>query len=442
MKSPVSGNKAALTTGRQPIWYRPVAAFLPVWERTINIGIQEGLSSWDRKRVRLLNGITAFALIIFPLYLISFINSPDYITFRMCGVIFCLHAVVLVLTYFRRYNAAVWYFLLMGPLFYSFNSIAKKHDGTEYTIILYGIMGMMFLRNYWVIGLYFLLNVAAFFLVRYAITVVPPFLYIPEMTDLYNQNTLTVILSLFAVVYYFKSENQQQEVLLERKNEQLQASLVDLHAAQAQLVQREKLASLGELTAGVAHEIQNPLNFVNNFAELSGELVSELIDEHDKAAERDPGLETELLADLQQNIAKISRHGKRAAAIVHGMLEHSRASTGDRELIDLNTLCAEYLQLSYGALKTEAHLPPPGYRTELDPALMPLNVVPQDIGRVLLNLINNAFYAVLQRQRDEPGTFQPEIWVKTQQLDDHVEIQVGDNGTGIDSPIQAKIFQP
>ncbi|MBO0950365.1 two-component sensor histidine kinase [Fibrella sp. HMF5405] len=299
-------------------------------------------------------------------------------------------------------------------------------------------MGMIFFRNFWKLFMLFWVNVAAFFAVRYAITVIPPFLYIPEMRDVYNANIVLFFAGLFAVVYYFRVENSRQEKQLNRQNEQLQASLADLHAAQAQLVQREKLASLGELTAGVAHEIQNPLNFVNNFAELSGELA----DEHDKGANRDANLEADLLTDLQQNIGKISEHGKRAAAIVRSMLEHSRTSTGDREPTNLNTLCADYLQLSYGALKIEAHLPPPGYRTELDPDLIPLNVIPQDIGRVLLNLINNAFYAVLQRQRNEPGTFRPEIWVKTQQLTDRVEIRVGDNGTGIDSAIQAKIFQP
>jgi signal transduction histidine kinase len=234
-------------------------------------------------------------------------------------------------------------------------------------------------------------------------------------------------------------EETIEELELKRKaievtNVALQKSLVDLKAAQAQLIQSAKLASLGELTAGIAHEIQNPLNFVNNFSELSVELAKELDDEVDKAA-LDKDLVKELVKDLMQNQEKINLHGKRASSIVKGMLEHSRTSTGIKELTDINQLADEYLRLAYHGLRAKNHSFQSDYHTEFDENLPKIEVVPQDIGRVLLNLINNAFWAVSTVEK-------PMVVVKTEQTDKHIVIKVIDNGTGMSEEVKAKIFQP
>ena len=228
-----------------------------------------------------------------------------------------------------------------------------------------------------------------------------------------------------------------------RQKEELEQTLVELKATQNQLVHSEKMASLGELTAGIAHEIQNPLNFVNNFSEVSVELLDELADEQQKP-DRDAELEAELLTDLRQNLQKISQHGGRASSIVRGMLQHSRASTGQREATDVNALADEYLRLAYHGLRAKDKTFNAQFSTDLDPDLGMVTVVPQDMGRVLLNLITNAFYAVRQRQRERPSEteYQPIVRVQTRCQNGHAEIRVIDNGTGIPEPAMAKIFQP
>jgi two-component system, NtrC family, sensor kinase len=238
----------------------------------------------------------------------------------------------------------------------------------------------------------------------------------------------------------------QQKILLEeqvvQRTASLNQSLDELRQTQTQLVQKEKMASLGELTAGIAHEIQNPLNFVNNFSEVSAELIKELQEEREKGAERDEGVETELLTDLGQNVQKITQHGRRAANIVRGMLQHSRASTGERTQTDLNALADEYLRLSYHGLRAKDKSFNANLHTSLDPALEPACVVAQDIGRVLLNLFNNAFYAVWEKQKTAPPAYRPTVWLHTRQLGGHIELRVQDNGNGIPADLQRKIFQP
>ncbi|MBN8822992.1 MULTISPECIES: ATP-binding protein [unclassified Spirosoma] len=227
-----------------------------------------------------------------------------------------------------------------------------------------------------------------------------------------------------------------------RQKEELEQALVELKATQSQLIHSEKMASLGELTAGIAHEIQNPLNFVNNFSEVSIELIDELSEEQAKG-DRDVELEAELLTDLKQNLQKITQHGNRAASIVKGMLQHSRASTGQREPTDLNALADEYLRLAYHGLRAKDKTFNAQLKTELDASLGTISVIPQDIGRVLLNLFTNAFYAVHQRQRKgEDPAYQPTVTVHTQCVDNEAVISVSDNGTGIPEELQSKIFQP
>ncbi|MVM30385.1 histidine kinase [Spirosoma sp. HMF4905] len=237
------------------------------------------------------------------------------------------------------------------------------------------------------------------------------------------------------------AQNSFLEQQVNERTAELTRSLTDLRETQQQLIQREKMASLGELTAGIAHEIQNPLNFVNNFAEVSSELVQEIKEER-RNESRDEELEAEILGDLEQNLEKISHHGGRASSIVRAMLEHSRISTGQREPTDLNELANEYLRLSYHGLLAKdknfnVHLV-----TQFDPTISTVTLVAQDVGRVFLNLFNNAFYAVQERQRTAPVGYQPTLTVSTRQLGEVVEIRVSDNGTGIPESIQRKVFQP
>jgi len=228
---------------------------------------------------------------------------------------------------------------------------------------------------------------------------------------------------------------------LTAQKEALEKTLADLKAAQDQLVHSEKMASLGELTAGIAHEIQNPLNFVNNFSELSVELAQELLEEMEKpTADRD--LVRDLVRDLAQNQEKINHHGKRAASIVTGMLQHARTSTGAKEPVDLNALADEYLRLAYHGLRAKDKSFNAKMATELDPAIGKVDVIPQDMGRVLLNLINNAFYAVTEKKNQAPEGYEPTVTVSSKRLKSGVEIRIRDNGTGIPESARARIFQP
>ena len=200
------------------------------------------------------------------------------------------------------------------------------------------------------------------------------------------------------------------------------------------------MASLGELTAGIAHEIQNPLNFVNNFADVSAELLTEL---QAALAAHDPAEAATLAADVGQNLGKIHQHGQRAASIVRGMLEHSRQSTGERQPLDLNALCDEYLRLAYHGLRAKDKAFNATLETDLLPALPLVEGVGATLSRVLLNLFTNAFYAVQQRQlaKGEAG-YVPTVSVSTQRVGQQVEIRVSDNGTGMPESVKAKIFQP
>jgi len=258
--------------------------------------------------------------------------------------------------------------------------------------------------------------------------------------------TLVVIILIaliYSIVQYrsrnLKKRNVELEGKVMHRTKELKHSLEDLRATQAQLIQQEKMASLGELTAGIAHEIQNPLNFVNNFSDLNKELADELEQEIHKGNYDDART---IAKDIKENEEKINRHGKRAGAIVKGMLQHSRTSSGQRELTDLNKLADEYLRLTYHGLRAKDKSFDAKIETDFDSSVDKINVVPQDIGRVIVNLINNAFYAVGERQKAEGLGYKPLVIVSTKKLNDKVEIKVKDNGNGIPQKILDKIFQP
>ncbi len=232
---------------------------------------------------------------------------------------------------------------------------------------------------------------------------------------------------------------KERTVELSNQKEELQHALAELRTTQDQLIQSEKLASLGELTAGIAHEIQNPLNFVNNFSEVSIELLDEMEAELEKGAIKEASA---IVADIKQNLEKINHHGKRADGIVKGMLQHSRNNSGERQLTDLNVLADEYLRLSYHGLRAKDKSFNATMITHFQENLPKVNIIPQDIGRVLLNLFNNAFYAVQQKQKSAGSDYKPEVSVDTSFTDTFLIIKVKDNGTGIPEVVRDKIMQP
>ncbi len=226
---------------------------------------------------------------------------------------------------------------------------------------------------------------------------------------------------------------------LEAAKQQVEKTLTDLKQAQTQLVQSEKMASLGEMTAGIAHEIQNPLNFVNNFSEVSKELLDEMKTELETGNTEDA---KDIADDVIQNLEKINHHGKRADAIVKSMLQHSRSSSGKKEPTDINSLADEYLRLAYHGLRAKDKSFNAKFETAFDDSIGKINIISQDIGRVLVNLINNAFYAVSERKKQESNGYEPTVEVLTKKTDDKIEITVKDNGNGIPKKVLDKIFQP
>ncbi|MBD0776299.1 nuclear transport factor 2 family protein [Maribacter sp. ANRC-HE7] len=269
---------------------------------------------------------------------------------------------------------------------------------------------------------------------------------IPSLTGLVPSESNAEILKRFARVFeqaYIRfmdlqvKEEQATALLAEKKR--LEDTLSNLQTTQKQLIQAEKMASLGELTAGIAHEIQNPLNFVNNFSEVSNELIDEMNEEIEKGDLE----EVKFIAkDIKQNLEKINHHGKRADAIVKGMLQHSRKSTAEKEPTDINKLADEYLRLAYHGLRAKDKSFNAELVTDFDEHIEKVNMIPQDMGRVILNLITNAFYAVNEKKQQKPKVYKPAVTVSTKRVGDKIEIKVTDNGNGIPKHVIDKVFQP
>jgi len=257
---------------------------------------------------------------------------------------------------------------------------------------------------------------------------------------------LGVFVLIAAILLFANSQRKKANAVLKQQNDQIEAqrkdlekTVADLKNTQRQLIQSEKMASLGELTAGIAHEIQNPLNFVNNFSEVNTELIEEMELEFDKGVIS--GVRP-LISDIKANQQKISQHGKRADFIVKGMLQHSRASTGEKQPTNINVLADEFFKLSFHGLRAKDKSFNAEMVTHFDPNLPKVNVVQQDIGRVLLNLINNAFYAVNEKAKTASPGYKPIVELTTSHSNAHIEIKVKDNGNGIPDNIRDKIMQP
>ena len=258
---------------------------------------------------------------------------------------------------------------------------------------------------------------------------------------------------LLAIILFRSNQHKQkanfllnkQKLEIDSQKSKVEKAYRELQSTQAQLIQSEKMASLGELTAGIAHEIQNPLNFVNNFSEVNKELLVEMKEQIDKGNSE----EAKVLAnDIIDNEEKINQHGQRADAIVKGMLQHSRKSTGAKEPTDINKLADEYLRLAYHGLRVKdprdaAHKSfNVTMKTDFDEKIGKISIVPQDIGRAILNLITNAFYAVTEKKKQTGNDFEPIVSVSTKKINGNLEIKVTDNGNGIPQKILDKIFQP
>ena len=275
-----------------------------------------------------------------------------------------------------------------------------------------------------------------------------------ELQDKYRNRIRTyiliaglAILILIAVILLrnIRQKQKANQLLSQQKKEidfqkdEIEKSFLELKSTQAQLIQSEKMASLGELTAGIAHEIQNPLNFVNNFSEVNKEMLVELNEEIDKGNYNEAKA---IAKDIINNEEKINHYGKRADAIVKGMLQHSRSSSGVKEPTDINALCGEYLRLSYHGFRTKDKNFNAIIKTDYDSSVEKIRIIPQDIARVILNLYNNAFYAVLEKSKQNSENYEPAISLTTQNMVDKVSISVKDNGNGIPQNIIDKVFQP
>ncbi|HET7117159.1 MAG TPA: hypothetical protein VFI29_11740, partial [Hanamia sp.] len=246
---------------------------------------------------------------------------------------------------------------------------------------------------------------------------------------LYILASIILIILVIAFLLLRNNRNKQKaNKVLHQKNEEIEITLSELKSTQKQLIQSEKMASLGELTAGIAHEIQNPLNFVNNFSDVNKELIDEMQQEMYKGNLADA---KEISNDIKENSEKINHHGKRAGDIVKGMLQHSRSSTGVKEPTDINALADEYLRLSYHGLRAKDKSFNAEMKTDFDESIGKINIIPQDIGRVLLNLYNNAFYAVNEKAKLSANSYQPTAKVTTRRINGKIEIIVSDNGGGI-----------
>lgn len=250
---------------------------------------------------------------------------------------------------------------------------------------------------------------------------------------------LVLMLVVAMVAFYAFRNKKKANTLLQQQKREIERTLAELKLTQAQLIQSEKMASLGELTAGIAHEIENPLNFVNNFSEvtieLTGEMKQELLSGNASAA-------IEISDGIHQNLQKIVHHGRRADAIVKGMLLHSRTSTGQKEPVDINALVDEYLRLSYHGLRAKDKSFNVTLQTDFDQHLGKVKIIPQDIGRVMLNLFNNAFYSISEKNKMYNIQYDPVVTVSTKRMNNKIEISVKDNGLGIPQKILNKIFQP
>ena len=338
--------------------------------------------------------------------------------------LYCSFLIVRVRKKIRGAQWAIIIGLLIFLFFVSFMVISTTYFTSIFSGI--GVTGQLFIKYSWQI--IFPLSLMAYTILRFREAQNDVKENAEEVVRITEEKRLQAV--------------QQQEVLeqkVEQRTKELTNSLEELKSTQTQLIQSEKMASLGELTAGIAHEIQNPLNFVNNFSDVSSELIGEAKEELEKG---DISEVKDLLDDLNQNLEKISHHGGRASSIVKGMLDHSRESSGEKVETDINNLVDEYLRLSYHGLRAKDNNFKASFETSYDENLPKISLIAQDVGRVFLNTINNAFQAVHEKSLSSNNEYVPKISVRTKKVGEKIVVDIEDNGPGISKEIIDKIFQP
>ena len=465
---------------------RELTLFTTIW---ISVSAVLSLLFWflaiqnpAEKNLRLIALITTFSTLTSFFNTIQDNTGLSYIWFtidgytgNMFGYLLCIMAVVILVNIFKRVftrglkiiliiffiSATVSLFLpgnignmifipglavLLVICFYYIISSWKNLKGAQWAVVIGLLVSFASVLAYVISTVlsredltFFYLSVTCFALALPLALLVYVAMRFKEIMNEVQQNAKQV------VQLSKEKETQalnQQRILQDEVNKQtaeLRTTLDNLKFTQTQLVQSEKLASLGELTAGIAHEIQNPLNFVNNFSDINKELLDEMKDEIQKGNYDEV---KSIAVNIADNEEKISHHGKRADAIVKGMLQHSRTSTGQKESTEINALAEEYLRLSYQGLRAKDRTFNSDIQTDFDPNIGTINIVPQDIGRVLLNIYNNAFYAVSEKTKLKIHDYEPCVRVSTKKTGDKIEIRVIDNGTGIPALMSDKIFQP
>ena len=340
--------------------------------------------------------------------------------------------------------------LLFVVCIYYIISSWKKLKGSQWAVVAGLLLSLAFAILYIFTSVPIILNESAFYFSVTGYSLSFPLSLLVYVSIRFKEIIKEVQLNAKQVVQLSEEKKEQalnqQKVLqdeVNRQTKEIRATLDNLTTTQSQLIQSEKMASLGELTAGIAHEIQNPLNFVNNFSEVNKELLEELKAERLKPnEERNEHEENETINDVIANSEKINYHGKRADAIVKGMLQHSRSSTGAKEPTDINTLADEYLRLAYHGFRAKDKKFNATMTTEYDENIGNINIIPQDIGRVILNLITNAFYAVAEKKKQADENYEPTVFVSTKKINNSIQIKVDDNGNGIPQKNLEKIFQP
>ena len=491
---------------KYPIYFNPRKSFLAIWVTTADIAENDYITRFYTTYTKRLNLVIGAAIILFVLFLsfylffpaqkvnlyfswgvfcfVLFLNfmllstrshgtlfTPDIIS-SACGMLYLLQLVYCTYKIFNRKLGLIYRtllalslasipfsFLVNGNYIIPFLTIMMLVDALRVTIkslklsnkggafimlvcfsanIIFWIFGM--LSNFDILPIPELTAYTPFALLLAPLGLAIYLGYSFGMTSQSLRQKLKEVEQLSKEKQEILSaQNEVLERQVQDRTVALNQSLQELKSAQAQLIQSEKMASLGELTAGIAHEIQNPLNFVNNFSEVSNELILEMTDELDKGAIDEAKI---IAGDIRQNLEKINHHGRRADSIVKGMLQHSRSSSGIKESTDINQLADEYLRLAYHGLRAKDQSFNATLKTDYDDSIGEINIIPQEIGRVLMNLITNAFYAVDQKKKSEIKDYEPTVLITTKKFQDKFEIRVSDNGVGIPQKVLDKIFQP
>lgn len=411
--------------------------FIKWWTYFITIGVTDSLDDWTKKRTRLINGICVISVGINLIFISSYL-SPEYrVTFYECLQIITANLIVILINYFHGYNAACHFFLVYNLFSYSFQAVSHGPiDGVEYVLVSNGICSMMFFKNIRTVLIYFVLNGIFFGVCKYLFTIVTPFLVMANGESFYVPNHVLLFLLPLLIIYFFRNENKRQEELLQTENTKLTAALSELKKTQQQLIQQEKLASLGQLTAGIAHEIKNPLNFVNNFSDLNEEMLEEMLNA--ESAEEKNSIANE----LKENFRRIGEHGKRADRIVQSMMMHARTGESEKQQTDINELCNESASLAFHGARASDSTFVCDFKIDLQTGLPVVNMVRQDVGRVILNILSNAFYAVHAKTKKSLSDYKPKVTLTTSIANQSLLISITDNGTGIPPDILKSIFEP